>query len=368
MESPKPIMIAKESFWRKNRRKILIFSPFVLLIIVSGLIWLYASLTKVTDNTIVDKTAKNNNNESLLNGVKTTPEIAHQRVVAAMIENSPAARPQVGLTSADVVYEAVTEGGITRFMALYQQNLPDKAGPIRSARSYFIDYLSEYDGIYVHEGGSPTALARISQFAIKDYPNPKDGTYRRESQIGVASEHTLFANIGKIFTNAISGKKNWSATTDFKPWIFKDAAATPTEAGDITVNFSTNQFQVVWVFDKTKNLYLRQLAGIAHKDRITGEQISASTIIVMTVAHSANKAYAGTGKESEWSMSTIGDSPASIFEDGTRTDGNWRKSSRTERTRFYDGDSQEIKLNRGKIWIEIIPQDGSVKVATSSST
>lgn len=358
-------LITKPPFY-KSKKFWLIFAPVLLLVGLSALIWFFAGKPATNEQV---KTTTNKPAPALVasvvNGVMVAPDVANQRVVAAMIENSPAARPQVGLTSADLVYEAVTEGGITRFMALFQQSLPDKAGPIRSARSYFIDYLSEYDGMYVHEGGSPTALARISQYGIKDYANPNDGTYHREPQPGVASEHTLFASITKIFQNG-TAKRGWAKTNDVKPWLFKDPAATATTTGPITINFSSSQFQVVWTQDLATNSYLRALGGVAHKDRVSGEQIRAKTIVVMTVSHSPNPPYAGTGKESEWTMATTGTGKASVFQDGTRIDGTWKKPSRLERTRFYDSAGQEITLNRGKIWVEVIPQDGSVAVTTAT--
>ncbi|KKU42960.1 MAG: PEGA domain protein [Berkelbacteria bacterium GW2011_GWA2_46_7] len=117
---------------------------------------------------------------------------------------------------------------------------------------------------------------------------------------------------------------------------------------------------MTWTHDPVTNTYNRVLNGTAHKDRVSGEQIIAKTVVVMTVNHSANAPYAGTGKESEWTMTTVGSGATSVFEDGTRTDGTWKKPSRLERTRFYDGQGAEIPLNRGKIWIEVLPQDGSI--------
>lgn len=303
---------------------------------------------------------------SLTNGAMVDPGTANRHPVAVMIENSQAARPQTGLVNADVVYEAVTEGGITRFMGIYSQDYPAKAGPVRSARSYFIDYLSEYDAYYAHAGGSPTALSRISQYGIKAYPHNAD-SYHREPKAGVSSEHTLFVDVSKIFKFG-QEKKGWPATYDTKSWLFKDASATPTDSGPLTINFSSASFRVVWKFDKTTNEYAREMAGVAHKDALTGTQIKAKTVAVINVSHSSNPAYAGTGKESEWNMSTIGEGVASVFIDGTQITGTWKKPSRTERLRFYDAAGAEITLNRGKIWIEVVPQEGSYSVAAAPTS
>jgi len=344
-----------------HKKLLLIIVPLVLLVMLAAVIWAVAGKPPGVSEpgATAPKPAKV---AHLLNGELVSPELANRHPIAVMIENSPAARPQVGLNSADLIYEAVTEGGITRFMAVYSQQFPQKVGPVRSARSYFIDYLSEYDAFYVHAGGSPTAIARLGEYKIKAYPHANDGTYKREPQPGVASEHTLFADISKIYQYSVERKK-WPATIDFPAWKFKDPSPTPTATGAVTINFSSGQFQVVWSHDPATNLYARAMGGSSHTDRVTSEPVKARTIIAMTVQRSANPAYKGSGKESEWTMTTIGEGAASIFQDGTRLDGTWKKPSRLERTRFYDTNGTEIVLTRGKIWIEIVPPTGSISVA-----
>lgn len=349
-------------FFKTRSRSVLygsIISLVVLLVAVLLSTWQFGDGGFGNDS---KKTAKPTLVPSLLNGVLVKSDIANRHPVAAMIENSIDARPQVGLTDADVVYEIVTEGGITRFMALFQQTLPVKAGPIRSARSYFISYLREYDAFYVHAGGSPKAMNDILGFNIKDYAHANDGTYWREPTPGVASEHTLFANIKDIFKNGVS-QRGWSKTAEYEPWKFKDPEKIVTVGGKVTINFSSPYFQVDWTHNKTANTYSRILAGEKHLDRLTGKQIKASTVVVMQVGHSYDGTYADNGHEAEWVMRTIGTGVAWVFEDGKMTKGIWEKKQSTGRTRFYDGGAQEISLNRGKIWIEVIPQDGSVSVA-----
>ncbi|MEK7548282.1 MAG: DUF3048 domain-containing protein, partial [Patescibacteria group bacterium] len=182
---------------------------------------------------------------SLLNGVLVDPKIADRHPVAVMIENSQDARPQTGLTDADIVYEAVTEGGITRYMAIYSQKYPTNAGPVRSARSYFIDWLADYDAFYAHAGGSPTALSRIREYGLKDYPHSGEA-YTRRAQAGLASEHTLYVNVEKIFQLGTS-KKGWPSTRQTKAWLFKAPAHTATAlANSVAGKFSSASFDVLW--------------------------------------------------------------------------------------------------------------------------
>ncbi len=330
-------------------------------IILSAVIWFFGANTTVKEEEqkpVVAKEKPPTELDHLITGVKVSPDLFNRHPVAVMIENSTAARPQSGLTSADIVYEAVTEGGITRFMGVFSTKQPAKAGPVRSARSYFIDYLSEYDAFYAHAGGSPTALERIRQYGIKDYPHSSDA-YWREPRKGVASEHTLFTDVSKIFSFGVS-KKGWSATADFKPWTFKELSPTPAAAATVTINFSSAQFNTVWTFNPATNSYARAMAGLPHKDAVSGEQIVVRSIVAISVTHSANPPYKGSGKESEWSMATIGEGTAAVYQDGVATPAKWKKPSRTDRLRLYDATTgTEISFNRGQIWVSVVPQEGS---------
>lgn len=362
--------LAPKTPFRMTRNHWIIIGILVIGLLSGGIIWYthrkqpVAGTQTTTKKTSTETTAppQPTTVASLIDGVMVSPEIANRRPVAAMIENSPDARPQAGLINADVVYEAVTEGGITRFMGIFSQSLPSKAGPIRSARSYFIDYMSEYDAIYAHRGGSPTALDRIQAYQIKDADNFPG--YTRIPQAGVAVEHTLFANLQTIWEYAVDTKK-WGSTINISPWLFKDPPSSGAQNGKLTLNLSSGAFQVIWNYDATTNSYLRTMAGVPHKDRTLGDQITAKTVVTLMVNHSPNPPYSDSHKESEWTMDTIGTGKASVFLDGKQYDGSWKKPSRTERTRFYDVNNNEIPLNRGKIWIEIVPQTGNYTWTTT---
>jgi hypothetical protein len=128
-----------------------------------------------------------------------------RRPLAVMIENHEESRPQSGLSSADVVYEAVAEGGITRFMAVFLCPFNDiQVGPVRSARTYFLDWVSEYNSLYAHVGGANTpgpanALGQIIDYKILDLNQFGIGfpTFWRDYQrLGhpVATEHTMYSS------------------------------------------------------------------------------------------------------------------------------------------------------------------------------
>ena len=346
----------------RNHKRLSVLLGIFLLVLVGGSIYLYIFSNKadntVNDDNVVVRPTTGITTVSPLTGLPADSSVANRHTVAVMIENSPDARPQTGLTSADIVYEAVTEGGITRFMGIFSSQLPTKAGPVRSARSYFIDWLSEYDSFYAHVGGSPTALSRISQYGIKDYATSSDA-YWREPKAGLAIEHTMYTNVQKIYDGAVNNKK-WPADGTVSSWKFADPVTTSPVISDIKLKFSTATYGVEWQYDQLTKKYSRLLAGKAHSDKVSGDQIKATNIAVIQVTHSANGAYSDTGHEAEWTMQTTGSGKAWIYRNGEQVEGTWKKPTRTDRTRFYDSTDTEIPLNPGNTWVEVIPQDGTV--------
>lgn len=306
--------------------------------------------------------------------------------LAVMIENHTEARPQSGLSSADIVYEAVAEGGITRFMGVFLCNLSDiQVGPVRSARTYFIDWLSEYDALYAHVGGANTpgpanALGQIIKYDIKDLNQFSIGfpTYWRDYQrLGrtVATEHTMYSTTQKLWE--IAAKRGWvNPDTDgkkwegsFVPWKFKDdspaeagkiAAAGISAANKIGVEFWQGyaDFSVTWLYDATCNCYKRQNGGADHIDLNNNKQLSAKNVVVeMEKESRANDGYEGN---LHLIYGTTGSGKALIFQDGNVIQGKWTKASRTARTKYVDAKGSEISFNRGVIWIQTVPEGAKV--------
>ena len=300
-----------------------------------------------------------------------------RRPLAVMIENHIDARPQSGLSSADVVYEAVAEGGITRFMAVFYCNLGDvQVGPVRSARTYFLDWLSEYDALYAHVGGANTdgpanALGQIIDYGIKDLNQFSIGfpTYWRDYQrLGreVATEHTMYSTTQKLWE--VGAKRDWTATDSaglrwdakFVPWKFKDDKGGGSVA-KINVPFweSQGDYAVEWDYDVKCNCYKRKNAGVAHIDFDNKQQLSPKVVIVQFEKES----HANDGYENNVHLlyGTTGQGKALIFQDGGVTEGTWTKLNRLSREKFLDQSGKEISLDRGQIWIQTVPEGSDVK-------
>jgi hypothetical protein len=299
-----------------------------------------------------------------------------RRPLAVMIENHQEARPQSGLSSADIVYEAVAEGGITRFMAIFYCNLSDtQVGPVRSARTYYLDWLGEYDALYAHVGGANTpgpadALGQIIRYKVKDLNQFSIGfpTFWRDYQrLGhsVATEHTMYSTTQKLWE--IGAKRGWTAEDEkgnkwsdsFTAWKFKDAKSSG-GSENIKVPFweSQGNYSVEWVYDSASNSYKRKNAGVDHIDLNNKKQLSPTNVVIQFERESnANDGYENNA---HLLYGTTGSGKALIFQNGTLTEGKWTKASRLARTKYTDSKGSEIEFVRGQIWIQTVPEGSKV--------
>lgn len=350
-----------------NPKKRLVFL-IVLGIIIIGLFYLgIRFLTKESNdkNNDSNKTEEDNNliYQAPLDGLMTNKAGSERHPLAVIVENHPDARPQAGLDKASIIYEAIAEGGITRFMAIFGTFEAEKVGPVRSARTYFVDWARGYDAYLAHVGGNIDALDQIRKEKVLDldqFGNPSP--YWRERTKNVASEHTMYTSTVKLRKTA--SDKKFSTANNYTVYKFNEnlddtqKTALP-QSQKITINFSTNQYKAVFDYDRTKNSYKRSLADKAHVDQITKTQLNPTNIIVMTVKR---KATITRINEAGYEMTVIGSGAAKIIYNGTVIEATWKKNSKTDREIFYDSAGNEIKFNRGQFWIAIVPPESAVTI------
>lgn len=297
---------------------------------------------------------------SSLDGTLVEPSLATRRPLAIMVENHPDARPQYGLGQASVIYEAIAEGGITRFMALFGPGESDKVGPVRSARTYYLDWALEYDAGYAHVGGNVDALDLIPQIGIRDLDQFAIGSkaFRREPRSGIAIEHTMYSDTTKL--RGIMDTKFGSDQSWTKPFFKEHLAKEHRPASQaITINFSSPTYAVTWNYDPETNSYIRTMAGVLHKDPVSGEALRSDNIFVQIVNRRTTTTRIG---EQGFIYTTVGEGTGYVFQDGNRIEATWKKDSRTAPTKFFDPQGNEIKRNPGKTWVEIVHPDTAVTV------
>lgn len=308
------------------------------------------------------------------------------RPLGIMVENHQEARPQSGLSSADVIYEAIAEGGITRFLSVFYCQSAEEVGPIRSARTYFLDFISEYGAnpLYVHVGGANTdgpadALSQIENYGWAELNDMNQFSigfptfWRDYDRLGhpAATEHTMYSTTEKLLKFAATSRKlkvededGVSWTKGFVPYSFKEDASTSNRPTAQTIHlefWTTNPaYAVDWTYEPIANIYKRNNGGVAHIDRNNNKQLTAKNIVVLKMIES----HANDGYENNQHLlyRTKGSGKANIFMDGKQIIGTWRKDSRTARTLLFDSAGSAIKFDRGTIWFEILPTDGILTV------
>lgn len=275
-----------------------------------------------------------------------------QPVTGVMIENSPDARPQSGLKNSGVVFEAIAEGGITRFLVLYQQEKPQLLGPVRSIRLYDDEWLAAFNASIAHVGGSAGGLAEVRNGSYRDLDQFFNSSYywRTTDHYAPHNVYTSFAKLDAV--NAAKGYTS-SSFTGFSR-IDTSPSSTP-NAAQINVSISSALFNSSYAYDKNTNTYPRSQAGAAHLDREDG-QIAPSAVVVLKVNESTvmQDGYREV-------VTTIGSGPGVIFQNGTAQEVTWHKDSKLGQVYFTDAAGKDVALVRGQTWITAIPvSTGSV--------
>lgn len=287
---------------------------------------------------------------SPLTGVQVADQAAtKQPVTAVMIENSPDARPQSGLKNSGVVFEAIAEGGITRFLVLYQQEKPQLIGPVRSIRLYDVDWLAAFNPSVAHVGGSAAALTEVRNGSYRDIDQFfNSGSYWRSTDR--YAPHNVYTSFAKL--DALNAARGYT-TSDFTGFTRVDGkpndAPTTTQ---ITITISGPLYNSTYTYDKATNTYLRSQAGAPHLDREDG-QIAPSVVIAMRVDEST--VFQDGNRED---ITTLGSGAATIFQNGTAQSVTWHKIGKTSQITFTDASGNDVPLVRGQTWIAAVPNSG----------
>jgi hypothetical protein len=276
----------------------------------------------------------------------------HRSVTGIMIENSEWARPQSGLNDAGVVFEAIAEGGITRFAALYQDTAPKLIGPVRSVRPYYIDWMAAFDATIVHIGGSANALKEVRNGSYKDADQFFNAQYfwRTTDRFAPHNVYTDFSKLDKL--NADKGY----VSSNFTGWPRKeDVPPTSPNASKIDITISSDYFNVHYDFDKGCDCYDRYVGGAKQLDRESGQNAKPKVVIAMKIPTEI-----GFEDGYREQMTDLGNGTAYIFQDGTVTVGTWTKPDKKNQIQFKNDKGDEVKLNRGQTWISVTAPEKSV--------
>lgn len=279
------------------------------------------------------------------------------RPYVVMLDNHPKAYPQTGMNQAAIVFEALAEYGITRYMAVYVPGVSPELGtigPVRSARSYFVEYAKGLRGVYVHAGGSPEALV-MAQTAVEilnmDALRKNAGAFFRRAK-DRAAPHNLYTSSADLaaFAKAQGGQQPDLREIGFL--IKPDApAAQRPAAQSLSYYFVYRESYVGWGYDQASNSYLYFRQRRPHIDGATGEQLRFKNVVILEVPE---RPIPGDPKK-RIEQDVVGEGAARIFMDGRMIEATWRKGAGFAQLQLYGRDGAELALNGGPVWIAAIP-------------
>ena len=338
-----------------KNKKVLLSLIIVAIIILVGLL-LFLN-TKKQQNNEFDK----NINKTTTKKVNIVDVNTKSRPYAIMINNVAGARKlQSGLQDAYIIYEMMVEGGITRYLALFLDQNTERIGSIRSARHYYLDYALENDAIYVHHGYSPQAREDWNSLGVDRIEVNDIATGWRDKSASKTYEFTLFSSIEKL--NKGLGSKRTERNNDLLLNYSADEVdlsqlegAIPANKLNIKYSGNTNNN---YVYDKDNKFYLRSVNNKSQDDYVTGKQLTVKNIIVYSIKYSG---ISGDDKGRQ-TIDNIGEGNGYYISNGYAIPITWSKKSRKSQTIYRYNNGQEITVNDGNTFIQIVPESGSINI------
>ena len=293
-------------------------------------------------------------------------ENSNSRPFAVMIDNSEEARKvQRRLQDADLVYEIIVEGGLTRIMAIYKDKDVNLIGPIRSSRHYYLDYALENDAIYVHWGYSEYAYSDINNLHINNLNGLVYGNtyFWKDNSLPIATEHRAYSSMELI--NKGIEKLGYRKTTEESPLL--TYSATDLDIANMDGAIPANQVDIVYsksvtssyTYDGENKNYKRSVNNKAHTDYVTKEQYTAKNIITYQVN---NYTISGDAKGRQ-NLENIGNGTGYYISDGYAVPITWEKASRSEKTIYKLKDGTPLTVNDGNTYIQIQPKGENLSIS-----
>jgi hypothetical protein len=283
-----------------------------------------------------------------LTGLPAKEEIA-QRSIAVTINNHPKARPQTGLHKADIVYEVLAEGDVTRFLAIYQSEMPEKFGPVRSSRDYFIELAKGYDSIYIAHGYSPEARQMLESGYIDNMNGIQyDGTLFKRDSSRVAP-HNSYITYDSIVKGATKLQFDLNRSPEALPYLTEEEVETLTgqPAPSVMVSYYKNPtFTSVYEYNQEMGKYTRISGGVLTADRETNEPVLIDNIFIIETDH---KVVDNAGRRD---INLFSGGNALLIREGVLEKVQWMND---EGRIVPVRNGQKVAFAPGKTWIHIVP-------------
>jgi len=341
---------------------IFLFLSLIILAEIVYLVFIFVQKDKPVENVVwqnqIGESEKLEGYPRALDGVLMSDDTqTNLWPVAVMLDNMIDARPQFGISKANLVIESLAEANITRFLAFFDLGQEiKKIGPVRSARPYFAEWAGELGAVYAHSGGSPEALANIKAgvydiYDLNEFYNGND-FWRYQNRYAPHNLLTSTELLSEVVKNKVGDQ-----VANYPKFAFKNEAEVDSRGLDLQefeIYFNDADHLVKWIYNRETNDYVRYQGGRKHLDA-DGSEVRAKNVVIQKVEMEILDAV---GRKQ---ITTVDNKSAVIFQDGQIIEGAWKKENNQSRTKFYASDGQEIKFDRGITWIEVVPEDYEVK-------
>jgi hypothetical protein len=303
-----------------------------------------------------------------LDGLPTTAAKAAQHPIAVMVDDLRPARPQSGFSAASVVWQAPAEGGIPRYMMIFNEQVPKSVGPIRSSRLYYIAWAAEWRAVYVHVGGSPQALATLRSKGHGQYVYNADGyiyegryLFRTTNRLPPHNEYSDASHLRSLAE--VVGAKDGP----IRPaWMFgRDApVASRPVGGTIDVTYppaaTRPENRIHYTYDRLSNTYRRSVIGESRQvDAATGERVAPKNVV--TIVMHFGPLNDGHPEKKRLEADFVGSGRAWVSTNGVTRPATWRKTSITAPTRLLDAAGKAITLTAGQTFVQVVPSASAVR-------
>ena len=291
-----------------------------------------------------------------LTGLPVSEVAASRHAIAVMVDDHALARPQVGFNAASVVWHAPAEGGVPRYMLLFQDEIPNNVGPIRSARQYYIEWAAEWNAMYVHHGGSPQARATLRQRGNGTWVWNADG-FRWEGQFFFRARdrfapHNVVTD-GAHLRQLAERLGAVDAPID-QAWTFAPDPSRERrpKGGAITVTYPYES--ITYRYHAATNTYRRFINGstTAQVDAADGEVVAPKNVVILRMFFGL--LTNDPSDQGRLEARTIGSGEAWVSSNGRTVKGEWRKASATAPTLLYDLDGEPLTLTAGQTFVQVL--------------
>jgi hypothetical protein len=291
--------------------------------------------------------------------VTSSPFDLDDHPFAVMIDNIAQARPHFGLAAADVIYEAPAESGIPRLMPIYLRagGEASNIGPVRSARHYFVYMANEYRTPLVHIGASPQGFDALAATGLPDLDEQRgDNGFRRDRSR--QAPHNAFVSTSSI--RDVLRQRGAPIKASLGPLTFGAYRAGAQPASVIKIPYpGPEHYSVEYDYDAERHLYRRIMDGKPHLDGGTGDQYTASSIVI----EYADVEAIPNDPALRVDVTLLGTGKGILIAEGTQVPLQWNRASVDQETQFKRGDGAPFALPSGQVWIQIVPLETQLSVS-----